>query len=198
MTRPYVMGPYPYPTLEVLWPCVRARAHARAQAEVLWLMRAKEKWLAGDVDGARGVLAAAFKVSESEELMLAAFKLEFENAEPVRAQRLLAKARGSAASSTQRVWLKSAIVERELGDAAAARPHPTLFLPTPHLHMCWRPIVSLRLVFRAVFGMFVARRAELRAPEPCASCMAGVPGACGGVRARACVAHMECVRCLSW
>ncbi len=85
-------------------------------------MRAKEKWLAGDVDGARGVLAAAFKVSESEELMLAAFKLEFENAEPVRAQRLLAKARASAASSTQRVWLKSAIVERELGDAAAARP----------------------------------------------------------------------------
>jgi len=70
------------------------------------------------------VLAAAFKVSESEELMLAAFKLEFENAEPVRAQRLLAKARASAASSTQRVWLKSAIVERELGDAAAARPPP--------------------------------------------------------------------------
>ena len=85
-------------------------------------MRAKEKWLAGDVDGARGVLAAAFKVSESEELMLAAFKLEFENAEPVRAQRLLAKARASEASSTQRVWMKSAIVERELGDAAAARP----------------------------------------------------------------------------
>ena len=84
-------------------------------------MRAKEKWLAGDVDGARGVLAAAFKVSESEELMLAAFKLEFENAEPVRAQRLLAKARASEASSTQRVWMKSAIVERELGDAAAAR-----------------------------------------------------------------------------
>jgi len=96
------------------------RPAPRAQAEVLWLMRAKEKWLAGDVDGARGVLAAAFKVSESEELMLAAFKLEFENAEPVRAQRLLAKARASAASSTQRVWLKSAIVERELGDAAAA------------------------------------------------------------------------------
>ncbi|KAK9822995.1 hypothetical protein WJX81_003933 [Elliptochloris bilobata] len=91
------------------------------QAEVLWLMRAKEKWLAGDVDGARGVLAAAFKVSESEELMLAAFKLEFENAEPVRAQRLLAKARASEASSTQRVWMKSAIVERELGDAAAER-----------------------------------------------------------------------------
>lgn len=84
-------------------------------------MRAKEKWLAGDVDGARGVLAAAFKVSESEELMLAAFKLEFENAEPVRAQRLLAKARASEASSTQRVWMKSALVERELGDAAAAR-----------------------------------------------------------------------------
>ena len=91
-------------------------------------MRAKEKWLAGDVDGARGVLAAAFKVSESEELMLAAFKLEFENAEPVRAQRLLAKARASEASSTQRVWMKSAIVERELGDAAAVRSSPA------HMH----------------------------------------------------------------
>ena len=114
--------------------CSAEHVQRAAQAEVLWLMRAKEKWLAGDVDGARGVLAAAFKVSESEELMLAAFKLEFENVEPVRAQCLLAKARGSEASSTQRVWMKSAIVERELGDAAAARaPLSCLLLQAMHV-----------------------------------------------------------------
>ena len=129
------------------WQCVHSpvchnnmeaeHAARGAQAEVLWLMRAKEKWLAGDVDGARGVLASAFKVSESEELMLAAFKLEFENAEPVRAQRLLAKARASEASSTQRVWMKSAIVERELGDAAAARAHAPV-LGAAGRRCCWQ------------------------------------------------------------
>jgi hypothetical protein len=61
-------------------------------AEVLWLMAAKEKWLAGDVPGARGVLAEAFAANpDSEAIWLAAFKLEFENSEPERARALLAK-----------------------------------------------------------------------------------------------------------
>ncbi|KAH9783075.1 TPR REGION domain-containing protein [Citrus sinensis] len=68
------------------------------QAEVLWLMGAKEKWLAGD---------------------LAAFKLEFKNRELERARMLLAKARDMG--GTEKVWMKSAIVERELGNNAEER-----------------------------------------------------------------------------
>eukprot|EP00899_Mesostigma_viride_P008244 jgi/Mesvir1/17420/Mv08704-RA.1 len=84
------------------------------QAEILWLMGAKEKWLAGDVPGARAILQEAFAANpNSEEVWLAAFKLEFENNEPERARILLAKAREQG--GTERVWMKSALVERELG-----------------------------------------------------------------------------------
>jgi len=135
-------------------------------AEVLWLMWAKERWMAGDVQAAREILrqvrpkpswrpscahglrahhacglpcvlhlcdpvgnivcfdagpgktgcpgmqAHAAK-ADSEAIWLAAFKLEFENKEPVRAAALMVKARESPVQ-TQRVWMKSAIVEREL------------------------------------------------------------------------------------
>lgn len=90
------------------------------QAEVLWLMGAKEKWLAGDVPAARAILREAFgAIQNSEEILLAAFKVEFENHEPARARLILAKARGNV--PTERVWMKSAIVERELGDTAEER-----------------------------------------------------------------------------
>ncbi|KAK9809995.1 hypothetical protein WJX72_003070 [[Myrmecia] bisecta] len=92
------------------------------QAEVLWLMAAKEKWLAGDVMAARQILSEAFAANpDNEEIWLAAFKLEFENKEPERARLILAKARETESSSTQRVWMKSAIVERELGNVEAER-----------------------------------------------------------------------------
>jgi hypothetical protein len=90
---------------------------------VLWLMAAKEKWVAGDVPGARTVLEAAFSANpDAEDIWLAAVKLEFETREVERAAALLAKARergGPAASA--RVWMKSAVVERERGDAGAAQ-----------------------------------------------------------------------------
>ena len=42
--------------------------------EMLWLMGAKEKWIRGDVDGARSVLQEAFAANpESEQVVLAAF-----------------------------------------------------------------------------------------------------------------------------
>ena len=61
------------------------------QAEVLWLMAAKEAWLGGDVDAARAILARAFAANpdsdpDSEQIWLAAFKLEFEKSEPERAR----------------------------------------------------------------------------------------------------------------
>eukprot|EP00884_Botryococcus_braunii_P009418 jgi/Botrbrau1/18478/Bobra.0072s0060.1 len=92
------------------------------EAEVLWLMWAKEAWMAGEIDAARKILEEAFRANaDSEEIWLAAFKLEFENNEADRARLLLAKARQSPATSTQRVWMKSAIVERELGNVQEER-----------------------------------------------------------------------------
>lgn len=72
------------------------------QAEVLWLMYAKEKWIAGDVPGARDVLEQAFVANpESEQIWLAAVKLEAENGEWEVARELLARARKVA--DTERV-----------------------------------------------------------------------------------------------
>jgi pre-mRNA-processing factor 6 len=83
-------------------------------------MGAKEKWLAGDVPAARAILQEAYAaIPNSEEIWLAAFKLEFENHEPERARMLLAKARERG--GTERVWMKSAIVERELGNIEEER-----------------------------------------------------------------------------
>ncbi|KAM7271925.1 hypothetical protein ACFE04_031139 [Oxalis oulophora] len=90
------------------------------RAEVLWLMGAKEKWLAGEVGQARKILQEAYAaIPNAEEIWLAAFKLEFENHEPQRARIILAKARESG--GTERVWMKSAIVERELGNVEEER-----------------------------------------------------------------------------
>ena len=85
-------------------------------------MAAKEKWLAGDVDGARIILQEAFAANDDKEsLWLAAWKLEFENRELERARRLLERARDRPSSSTPRVWMKSAIVEREMGNIEGER-----------------------------------------------------------------------------
>ena len=84
------------------------------QAEVLWLMGAKSKWMAGDVPNARSILSLAFEANpNSEEIWLAAVKLESENSEYERARKLLAKARNSA--PTPRVLMKSAKLEWHLG-----------------------------------------------------------------------------------
>ncbi|XP_032112839.1 uncharacterized protein C20orf204 homolog isoform X2 [Sapajus apella] len=73
-------------------------------------MGAKSKWLAGDVPAARSILALAFQANpNSEEIWLAAVKLESENDEYERARRLLAKARSSA--PTARVFMKSVKLE---------------------------------------------------------------------------------------
>jgi len=76
--------------------------HHCPQAEVLWLMAAKEKWMAGDVPAAREVLERAFVANpESEQIWLAAVKLEAENGELGVARELLVRARTVA--DTERV-----------------------------------------------------------------------------------------------
>ncbi len=69
----------------------------------------------GDVPAARSILALAFQANaNSEEIWLAAVKLESENGEYERARRLLEKARASA--GTARVMMKSAKLEWVLGN----------------------------------------------------------------------------------
>ena len=83
------------------------------QDTYLWLMWAKETWLSGDVDGAREVLDGAFHANpESEDVFLAAYKLEAENGETERARMILARARDTPATSTERVWMYAAKLER--------------------------------------------------------------------------------------
>jgi len=83
------------------------------ESEILWLMHAKELWISGLVNEARDVLKEAFLVHEnSEQIWLAAVKLEWEEGETEKARVLLSKARSQAPSA--RVWLKSALLEREL------------------------------------------------------------------------------------
>ena len=66
--------------------------------------------LQGDVPSARSILALAFQANpNSEEIWLAAVKLESENGEYERARLLLEKARASA--GTARVMMKSAKLE---------------------------------------------------------------------------------------
>ena len=94
------------------------------KAEILWLMGAKSKWMAGDVPAARSILSLAFQVVKthptkkhinssppfqanpnSEEIWLAAIKLESENNEFTRARRLLARARENAPTSRLKICL---------------------------------------------------------------------------------------------
>ena len=69
----------------------------------------------GDVPAARSILALAFQANpNSEEIWLAAVKLESENNEDQRARKLLQRARMNAC--TARVMMKSAKLEWVLGN----------------------------------------------------------------------------------
>lgn len=84
-------------------------------AEILWLMAAKEVWNNGSVENARLILRQAFSANpNSESIWLAAVKLEWENDEIELARALLAKARAQAPSA--HVWMKSVLLERECGE----------------------------------------------------------------------------------
>jgi pre-mRNA-processing factor 6 len=90
------------------------------QAEMLWLMGAKEKWLSGDVAGARAILTEAFKANtNSEQIWLAAVKLETENGEYERGRLLLHKAKEQA--GTERVYVKAIVLERNLENVERAQ-----------------------------------------------------------------------------
>lgn len=85
------------------------------QIEDFWLQLAKENWQAGRIDDARRVLGRAFKQNpNNEDIWLAAVKLEADVGQNDQARELLATARSEA--GTDRVWMKSAAFERQLGN----------------------------------------------------------------------------------
>jgi pre-mRNA-processing factor 6 len=85
------------------------------EAEILWLIYAKEKWRGGDVPAAREVLVDAFKANpDSEEIWLAAAKLEWESDQTDRARVLLTRACEMAPSP--KVFMKLALLERECNE----------------------------------------------------------------------------------
>ncbi|TKY87772.1 hypothetical protein EX895_003353 [Sporisorium graminicola] len=89
------------------------------KAEDLWLTHAAVKSEAGDISGARSVLIRAFDANiGSEKISLAAAKLESETGEVVAAGKLLERARVEV--GTARVWLKSALFERDHGSLKRA------------------------------------------------------------------------------
>ena len=100
---------------ETLFELLEKAVEMCPKAEVLWLMYAKEKWVSGDVPGARKILERAFAQNHNnEDIWLAAAKVEAENGETEAARALLERARQEA--GTDRVWKKSVVLERELGE----------------------------------------------------------------------------------
>lgn len=104
---------------EGLWQVLEKAVEACPQSEELWLQLAKEKWQSGDIDDARRVLGRAFNQNpNNEDIWLAAVKLEADAQQTDQARELLATARREA--GTDRVWIKSAAFERQLGNADEA------------------------------------------------------------------------------
>ena len=99
-------------SIESLDQILEAASDRLPRVEVFWLLRAKEQWINGNVEKARDTLTKAFAANpDSESVWLAAAKLEWETGEIERARVLLQRARERA--PTERVYMKSALLERE-------------------------------------------------------------------------------------
>ncbi|KDN51340.1 hypothetical protein K437DRAFT_221659 [Tilletiaria anomala UBC 951] len=138
--------------------------------EALWLMYAKERRLADDLDGARAVLARAFdKNMGSEEISLAAAKLEAENGDKEAAGLLLQRARQEVGSA--RVWMKSAAFERAEGrkESALALVEEALTKYPKHekLHMMHGQLLLVVRPAKEGENIRAARSAYARAVKDC-------------------------------
>lgn len=106
-------------TKEALWQVLEKAVEACPHSEVLWMMLAKERLLAGQLNEARLVLGRAFQQNpNNEDIWLAAVKLEADHNEIDEARRLLTVARQNA--PTDRVWMRSVAFERQLDNKDAA------------------------------------------------------------------------------
>ncbi|CAI6335516.1 unnamed protein product [Periconia digitata] len=106
-------------TAEALQQILERAVTACPKQESLWLMYAREMWQAGNPEGAREVLARSFaEVQNNENLYVRAVDLEVDAGEYDKARQFLHIARNS--SPTDRIYFKSAVLERQLGSFETA------------------------------------------------------------------------------
>lgn len=105
---------------ETLQSLLEAAVASVPKAEDLWLLYAKERWAMDlDVQAARAIFARAFDKNVGSELIsLEAAQFEFDHGEKNAAGLLLERARSEVGSA--RVWLKSALFERNEGRIEAS------------------------------------------------------------------------------
>lgn len=126
-------------TREAYWQLLEKSCEACPQAEEFWLLNARSKWEAGQLDESRKVLARAFNQlgSNSENIFLSAVKLEADHGEINQARGLLQQARQEA--GTDRIWYKSVAFERTQGNDSDALDlciaGLLLYPRQPRLHM---------------------------------------------------------------
>ncbi|PHH75012.1 hypothetical protein CDD80_2707 [Ophiocordyceps camponoti-rufipedis] len=106
-------------TRESLWALLEKAVEKCSNSSELWMALAREKWMVGELGNARLVLKRGFKYNpDNEDIWLSAVKLESDNGLGDDARRLLGQARDRA--PTDRVWLKSIVFERVMGQTEAA------------------------------------------------------------------------------
>ncbi|KAF2195771.1 hypothetical protein K469DRAFT_649931 [Zopfia rhizophila CBS 207.26] len=106
-------------TTEDLLNVLERAVNSCPKSESLWLMYAREAYQFGEVDRARTVLARSFQqLPGNENLYTKAVDFEVDSGRYQEARGFLAMARQSAA--TDRIFMKSAVLERQLGDLDAA------------------------------------------------------------------------------
>jgi pre-mRNA-processing factor 6 len=108
-----------YGTQEVLLKTLERAVTACPNSESLWLLYAREMWQAGRPEEARKVIARSFQqLPGNENLYTRAVDFEVDANEFDQARRFLQIARESAA--TDRIFIKSAVLERQLGELDTA------------------------------------------------------------------------------
>jgi pre-mRNA-processing factor 6 len=100
---------------ESLLSVLERAVNACPNSETLWLLYAREMWQSGDPEGARKVLGRSFEqLPGNENLYTRAVDLEVDAGNYEQARSFLQAARESAA--TDRIFMKSAVLERQLGE----------------------------------------------------------------------------------
>ncbi|KAH6643668.1 PRP1 splicing factor, N-terminal-domain-containing protein [Boeremia exigua] len=106
-------------TTESMLSVLERAVNACPKSETLWLLYARERWQSGDVEGARQVLGRSFEqLPGNENLYTRAVDFEADAGNFEQARSFLKVARESAA--TDRIFMKSASLERQLGDFETA------------------------------------------------------------------------------
>jgi pre-mRNA-processing factor 6 len=104
---------------ESLLSVLERAVNACPNSESLWLLYAREMWQSGDPEGARKILGRSFEqLPGNENLYTRAVDLEVDAGNYEQARSFLQAARESAA--TDRIFMKSAVLERQLGDFEGA------------------------------------------------------------------------------